>query len=146
MKLFVILAFLINTNYAISQTNESYIMLGYTSICCGTPTKKQVINYIKNFETQNKLLPFEIFIENGLGKEGEFAFYIGTDNLINTKLLNLFMNGLKITATEQNKQRSKNGGGFVNVYEKLIQKAILKSIKIKPRNRISSIKIFDYKK
>lgn len=49
---------------------------------------------------------FEIFVENGLGKEGEHAFYIGTDNL-GTKWIKSFWDGLKTTATNQNKHRSK---------------------------------------
>ena len=86
-----------------------------------------------------------MFVEHGLGKEGEHAFYIGTDNL-NTKLLKSFFNGLKITASNQNKKHSKNGDGFVNVDDKLTPNSTLKSIKANPRTRISSLETYDYKK
>lgn len=103
------------------------------------------MNYVKNFEKKNKLKPFEIFVEHSLGKEGEHAFYIGTDNL-NTKFTKYFMDGLKIIATNQNKKRSKNRDGYVNVDNKLIPNSTLKSIKVKPRTSISSLEIYDYKK
>ncbi|MNR55071.1 hypothetical protein D3C85_1753810 [compost metagenome] len=56
------------------------------------------------------------------------------------------MDGLKIIATNQNKKRSKNRDGYVNVDNKLIPNSTLKSIKVKPRTSISSLEIYDYKK
>lgn len=35
---------------AFSQTNKSYIAIGYSSICCGTASPQAVINFVKNFE------------------------------------------------------------------------------------------------
>ena len=142
---FVIIALVFNPVISFSQTNKNYIIVGYSSICCGTPSEKPIMDYVKNFEKKNKLKPFEIFIENGLGKEGEHAFYVGTDNL-STKLIKSFLDGLNITATNQNKQRSKNEDGYVNVDNKLTSNSTLKNIKIKPRTRISSFEIYDYKK
>lgn len=141
----VLITFVANPVFAFSQSNKNYISVGYSSVCCGTPSDKPIMNYIKNFEKENKLKPFEIFLERGLGKEGEHAFYIGTCNL-NTKLLKSFLNGLEITATSQNKQRSRKGDGYVNVDDKLTSNSTLKRIKIKPRNAISSIVAYDYKK
>lgn len=80
--------------FAISQTNKSFIMISYSSICCGTPPEKPIIDFIKNFEKKNKLKQYEMFVESGLGKEGEFAFYIGTDNM-KPKQLKSFNDGLK---------------------------------------------------
>ncbi len=108
-------------------------------------SEKPIMDFIKKFETKNSLKTFEMFIEKGLGKEGEYAFYIGTDNL-NTQLLKSFFNGLKITASKQNKQRSKNKDGYVNVDDKFTPNSTLKNIKIRPRNRISSLEIYDYKR
>jgi len=138
----LIIALVINPVFAFSQTNKNYIIVGYSSICCGTPSEKPIMDYIKNFEKQKKLKPFEMFIEHGLGKEGEHAFYIGTDNL-NTKLIKSFLEGLQVTASNQNKQRSKNQDGYVNVDDKLTPNSTLKSIKIKPRTKISSLEIYD---
>jgi hypothetical protein len=141
----VIIALVANPVFAFSQSNKNYISVGYSSVCCGPPSEKPIMNYVKNFEKENKLKPFEIFLERGLGKEGEHAFYIGTGNL-NTKLLKSFLNGLKITAISQNKQRSRMGDGYVNVDDKFTSNSTLKSIKIKPRNTFSSLVVYDYKK
>lgn len=140
----IIIALVFNT-VALSQTNKNYITVGYSSICCGTPSKKPIMDYVKKFEKKNKLKPFEIFVEYGLGKEGEHAFYIGTDNL-NTKSIKSFLDGLNITATDQNRKRAKKGDGYVNVDNKLTSNSTLKNKKIKPRTRISSLEIYDYQK
>jgi len=127
-----------------SQTNKNYIAVGYSSICCGTASSQPVIDFVKKFEKKLRLKPFEMWIEDGLGKEGEYTLYIGTDNL-NADQLKSFWNGLKMTASNQKKQRSKKGDGYVNVDDKLTPNATLKSIKAKPRTRISSLKKYDYK-
>jgi len=128
-----------------SQTNKNYITVGYGSICCGTPSEKPVMDFIKNFEKENNLKPFEIFVERGLGKEGEHDFYIGIDNLSNESLKS-FLDGLKITISDQNKQRIKNRDGSVNLQDELIPNSALESIKTQPRTKISSLKIYDYKR
>lgn len=127
-----------------SQTNKNYIAISYSSICCGTPSEKPVMDFVKKTEKKLKLKPFEIFIENGLGKEGEHIFYIATDNL-NANQLKSFWNDLKLTASNQNKLSSKNEKGSVNVEDKLISNATLKSIKANPKTRISSLKVYNYK-
>jgi hypothetical protein len=141
----IISALVFNPFIAFSQTNQNYIIVGYSSICCGTPSEKPIMDYIKNFERKNKLKPFEMFVEYGLGKEGEHAFYIGTDALSN-KLIKSFLDGLNITAANQNKKRSKNADGYVNVENKLTSNSTLENIKIKPRTRSSSLEIYDYQK
>jgi len=77
-----------------SQTNKNYITVDYSSICCGTPSEKPVIYFVKSFEKKNKLKSFEIFVERGLGKEGEHAFYIGIDNL-NRESIQVFFRRIK---------------------------------------------------
>lgn len=141
----IIIALVCNPVIAFSQTNKNYIIVGYSSICCGTPSEKPIMDYVKNFERKNKLKPFEMFVEYGLGKEGEHAFYIGTDNL-SAKLIQLFLDGLNSTAADQNKKRSKNADGYVNVDHKFTSNSTLENIKIKPRTRISSLEIYDYQK
>lgn len=89
--------------------------------------------------------PFEIFVEYGLGKEGEWALYIGTDNL-NNKRLKSFWDGLRITVSSQNEKRSNIGDGYVNVDDKLIPNSTLKRIKIEPRTKFSSLEIYDNNK
>jgi len=67
---FVIITFIFNPIIAFSQTSKNYITVGYSSICCGTPSEKPIMDYVKKFEKKNKLKPFEMFLESGLGKEG----------------------------------------------------------------------------
>jgi len=141
---FIFLTILFIPVLTLSQTNKNYIAITYSSICCGTPSEKPVMDFVKKAEKKLKLKPFEIFIENGLGKEGEHSFYIGTDNPINNQLKS-FWNNLKYIASNQNQSRSKNENGFVNVEDKLISNSTLKSIKANPRTRISSLKIYNYK-
>jgi len=141
----IIIALVFNPVIAFSQTNKNYIIVSYSSICCGTPSEKPIMDYVKNFEKKNKLKPFEIFVEYGLGKEGEHDFYIGTDTL-SAKLIKSFLDGLNITATNQNKKRSENADGYVNVDNKLTSNSTLENIKIKPRTTISSLEIYDYQK
>jgi len=140
-SIFLTLAFI--PLFTFSQTNRNYIAIGYSSICCGTPSEKPVMDFVKKTEKKLKLKPFEIFIENGLGKEGEHTFYIGTDNL-NANQLKSFWNDLKRTASNQNKNESKNNKGSVNIEDKLISNSALKSVKANPRTRISSMRIFNY--
>ncbi|MFC0777045.1 hypothetical protein [Flavobacterium sp. HJSW_4] len=102
------------------------------------------MDFVKKTEKKLKLKPFEILIENGLGKEGEHIFYIATDNL-NANQLKSFWNDLKLTASNQNKLSSKNEKGSINVEDKLISNATLKSIKANPKTRISSLKVYNYK-
>ncbi|WP_427873108.1 hypothetical protein [Flavobacterium sp. MMS24-S5] len=141
---FIFLTILFIPILTLSQTNKNYIAITYSSICCGTPSEKPVMDFVKKAEKKLKLKPFEIFIENGLGKEGEHSFYIGTDNLINNQLKS-FWNNLKHIASNQNQSRSKNENGFVNIEDNLISNSTLKSIKANPRTSISSLKIYNYK-
>ncbi|OYU79369.1 MAG: hypothetical protein CFE23_14465 [Flavobacterium sp. BFFFF1] len=128
LKLIIIVLICIPV-FAYSQTNNNYITVGYSSICCGPPSEKPVTDFVKNFEEQNKLKPFEIFVEGGLGKEGEYAFYIGTDNL-DVKLLESFWNGIKVVVSNQNKQRSEHHDGYVNLDDKLATNSTMKSKKL----------------
>ena len=141
----LIIALVIIPTLSFSQTNKNYIVISYSSICCGTPFENPIIDYIIKFEKNNELNPFEMFVEYGLGKEGEHAFYIGTDNL-NDKLKKSFLNGLKNTATNQNKKRIENSSGYVNVENECITNSTLKSIKDKPRTKISGLEVYEYKK
>ncbi|BEV04492.1 hypothetical protein [Chryseobacterium gambrini] len=140
----IIIALITIPVFSFSQTKKEYIMVSYSSICCGTPSEKPIMDFVKKFEIENKLPPFEIFVEYGLGDEGEHAFYIGTDNL-NPKSIKSFVKGLKITATKQNNKRLKNRDGSVNVDDKLTLNATLKSIKNKPINQLNSLTIYNYK-
>ncbi|WP_419870534.1 hypothetical protein [Chryseobacterium sp. CT-SW4] len=102
--------------FLFAQKNQSYLSIGYTSICCGTPSEEPVINYIKQFQKKNRLKEFEVLIQRGLGREGEFELYIGVDQLSKAQK-SRFINGLQATLTTQNSQRKPNKDGFVNFDE-----------------------------
>lgn len=66
---------------AYPQDKNQYIAVSYSSICCGTPSNKPMMDFLKSYQFENALKPFDMFFEYGLGLEGEYNLYIGTDNL-----------------------------------------------------------------
>ncbi|GEN71552.1 hypothetical protein CLA01_16240 [Chryseobacterium lathyri] len=91
----------------------SYVRISYGSICCGTPSTKPVMDYLKKFEKNNQLKAFEILKQGGLGREGEFTLYIGTDKL-GKKQKTAFRKGLQSVITSQNRTRKQNSDGTVD--------------------------------
>jgi len=91
----------------------SYVRISYSSMCCGTPSTKPVTDYLKKFEKSNHLKAFEILKQGGLGREGEFDLYIGTDKL-GKKQKTAFTKGLQSVVTLQNKTRKQNSDGTVD--------------------------------
>jgi hypothetical protein len=142
-KIFVAVTFFCLGFFAFSQSNNFYVKIDYTSICCGTPSGDPIHSFYKKFQKENHLKKFEIYTESGLGKEGEFAMYIGIDGL-NTIQKKTFLKKLKTIADNQNKTRNSNSDGYVSLNDKLVSKSELKEIKLKPRTRISSIKEYKY--
>lgn len=55
----------------------------------------------------------EILIQSGLGREGEFNLYVGTDKLSAKQKKQLIQNLSAVTAL-QNGKRKGNSSGFVN--------------------------------
>ncbi|MCU7616984.1 hypothetical protein NZ698_07225 [Chryseobacterium sp. PBS4-4] len=112
-----------------AQKNQNYIEIGYSSICCGTPSTDPVMNYVNQFQKKNKTKNFEILRQSGLGREGEFNLYIGTDQLSKTQKVN-FKKGLQSAITAQNTKRNQNSDGIVNFEgTKMVTKADLSKIK-----------------
>jgi len=102
--------------FVFAQKNENYIEIGYSSICCGTPSTDPVINYINQFQKKNKTKPFEILQHQGLGREGEFNLYISTSQLSQSQKTN-FVKGLQSAISSQNIKRKENSDGTVNFQE-----------------------------
>ncbi|SHM70703.1 hypothetical protein SAMN05444360_11630 [Chryseobacterium carnipullorum] len=96
-----------------SQKNMSYLQISYGSICCGTPSTKPVTDYLKKFEKRNRIKSFEVLRHGGLGREGEFNLYIGTDRL-GKKQKMAFVKGLESAVALQNKNRKKDSDGTVS--------------------------------
>lgn len=104
-----------------AQKNENFLQIGYHSICCGTPSSEPVMNYINQFQKKNKVKNFEVYKQSGLGREGEFNIYVGTDGF-SKKQKTKFISGLKAAIDNQNNARKKNRDGTVNFEETEIVK------------------------
>lgn len=109
----------------IAQKSENYLSVGYASVCCGPPSDKPVRDFLSRFKSKNKLKNLEIYKQTGLGREGEYNLYIGTDFLSRTQKAGL-IKGLKGAVETQNKARTKDSDGMVNFNEeKVIKKTDL---------------------
>ncbi|SHE76503.1 hypothetical protein [Chryseobacterium takakiae] len=125
MKKILLTIGLFSTVLFFAQKNENYFVVGYHSICCGTPSDKPVMDFINTFRTKNKIKNFEVYRQNGLGREGEFNLYIGTDTFSKTQKTQ-FVNGLKAVIEAQNRMKKPNRDGDVSFNEtEIIKKADL---------------------
>lgn len=125
MKKILLAIGLFSTVLFFAQKNENYLVVGYHSICCGTPSDKPVMDYITKFRAKNKIKNFEIYRQSGLGREGEFNLYIGTDKFSKTQKVQ-FVNGLKAAIDVQNRMKKPNRDGNVSFDEtQLMKKADL---------------------
>ncbi|WP_153393435.1 hypothetical protein [Chryseobacterium vaccae] len=113
MKNLLIITGLFCFTFFSAQKSPAYIEIGYSSICCGTPSTEPVLNYLKQFEKKNQSKAFEILIQSGLGREGEFNLYIGISGL-GKKQKDIFMRGLSSVISSQNQKRNQNRDGNVN--------------------------------
>ena len=143
MKKAIILLCISLFSYSFGQENKEYLKIDFTSICCGTPSQQPLIDYIKDFQKQEKLKKFEIWRESELGYEGEFALYIGLDQLKKTKKIQ-FLNEVKNISESFNMQRNKNKDGYINVSEKLVLRDFINQKKKIPRNQFSKMMILKY--
>lgn len=129
MKNLILTLSIFCSTFVFAQKNENYIEIGYSSICCGTPSTDPVINYINQFQKKYKTKPFEILQQQGLGREGEFNLYISTSQLSQSQKTN-FVKGLQSAISSQNIKRKENSDGTVNFQEtKTVAKKDLAKIK-----------------
>ncbi|HCN51186.1 MAG TPA: hypothetical protein DIT10_19180 [Chryseobacterium sp.] len=96
-----------------SQKNQKYLEISYGSVCCGPPSEKPVISYLKEFKKKNQIKTLEIFQQRGLGKEGEFSLYVGTDYLTSNQKKRL-VRGLMATVSNQNNNKKQDSNGMVS--------------------------------
>lgn len=116
-------------SFVFAQKGQNFLEIGYASICCGTPSTDPVMKYIADFQKKNKTKDFEILQQPGLGREGEFNLFIGTDKLSKIQKAN-FTKGLLSAITSQNSKRNENSDGIVNFEaSKKVTKADLLKIK-----------------
>ncbi|MDR6528488.1 hypothetical protein [Chryseobacterium rhizosphaerae] len=113
MKKIILTAALFCFTFFYSQKNQNYLQIGYASVCCGPPSEKPVISYLKEFKKKNQIKSLEILIQSGMGREGEFNVYVGTDYLsVNQK--SRLIRGLMATVSNQNNRREQKSNGLVN--------------------------------
>lgn len=113
MKKIILTAALSCFTFFYSQKNQNYLQIGYASVCCGPPSEKPVISYLKEFKKKNQIKSLEILMQNGMGREGEFNVYVGTDYLsVNQK--SRLIRGLMATVSNQNNRREQKDNGLVN--------------------------------
>ncbi|MBL3546445.1 hypothetical protein [Chryseobacterium sp. KMC2] len=113
MKKIILTAALSCFTFFYSQKNQNYLQIGYASVCCGPPSEKPVISYLKEFKKKNQIKSLEILIQSGMGREGEFNVYVGTDYLsVNQK--SRLIRGLMATVSNQNNRREQKSNGLVN--------------------------------
>ncbi|CAH0294081.1 MULTISPECIES: hypothetical protein [unclassified Chryseobacterium] len=113
MKKIIVTAALFCVTFFYSQKNQNYLQIGYASVCCGPPSEKPVISYLKEFKKKNQIKSLEILIQGGMGREGEFNVYVGTDYLtVNQK--SRLIRGLMATVSNQNNRREQKSNGIVN--------------------------------
>lgn len=108
-KIFLIFG-IFGSTFFFAQKSKNFHQIAYNSICCGTPSLDPVIKYIENFQGKKKSI--EVYRQLGLGREGEFKLYIGTDCLSKSKKTK-FLAGLESTINMQNNSRNKNSDGII---------------------------------
>ncbi|MCJ7932411.1 MAG: hypothetical protein MUW56_01930 [Chryseobacterium sp.] len=113
MKKVLLAAALFCFTFFFSQKNQNYLQIGYASICCGPPSEKPVITYLKEFKKKNQIRNLEILVQRGLGREGEFNLYVGTDHLTQNQRSRL-KRGISAIVSNQNNKREQNSSGLVN--------------------------------
>lgn len=116
MKNLAVAIALLGSTFFFAQKSENYLQIGYSSICCGTPSDKPVMDYLNRFQKKNKIKSLKVYRKSGLGREGEYDLYVGTDKLSRTQKAG-FIRGLKATINAQNKARKQNSDGMVNFNE-----------------------------
>ncbi|WP_336691232.1 MULTISPECIES: hypothetical protein [unclassified Chryseobacterium] len=116
MKKIVLIIGLFTSAVFFAQKSENYLQVGYHSICCGTPSSKPVMDFINQFQKKNKIKNFEVYRQSGLGREGEFNIYIGTDTFSRTQKTR-FVEGLKAAINNQNQMKRPNRDGNVSFDE-----------------------------
>lgn len=112
MKKVLLAAALFCSTFFFSQKNQNYLKIGYTSVCCGPASEKPVVSYLKEFKRKYQIRSLEILIQRGLGREGEFQLYVGTDFLtINQK--KRLVRGLTAVVSNQNSNKKQEDIGIV---------------------------------
>lgn len=113
MKKVTLVAALSCFTFIFSQKNQNYLEISYGSVCCGPLSEKPVISYLKEFKKKNQIRSLEILMQKGLGREGEFNLYVGTD-FLTTNQRSRLVRGITAAVSNQNNSRKQENNGTVN--------------------------------
>ena len=145
MRKLISIFFIFLFSLAFAQKNENYIRIDFSSICCGPPSEKPLVDFIENFRQENKLKDFEIWQETGLGYEGEYALYIGIDQFkCKKKKKEKFITGMKTLINTFTEKRNNNQDGHINFREELVKKEELIKKQKTPSNRFSKMLLYKH--
>ncbi len=109
MKKIIVTTALLAFTFFYSQKNQNYLEISYGSVCCGPPSDKPVISYLKEFKNKSRVKSLEVLLQKGRGREGEFTLYVGTDYLTKNQK-NRLIRGLTATVSNQNNKKTPNTG------------------------------------
>lgn len=112
MKKILVFTALLAFSFFYSQKNQNYLEISYGSVCCGPPSDKPVISFLKEFKNKSQIKSLEILIQKGMGREGEYTLYIGTDYLTKNQKKRL-VRGLTATISNQNNNKKNQNTGTV---------------------------------
>ena len=144
MKKLLLFSFPLLFAISFAQKNEKFVRIDFSSICCGPPSDQPLINYLEEFRQKNKLKDFEIWLETGLGDEGEYALYIGVDRL-NPKKENTFISGIKSIVNDFESSRNINQDGNIRFHDDLVKIDELIKKQNKSTNRYSKLVLYNPK-
>ncbi|OCA79850.1 hypothetical protein BBH99_05235 [Chryseobacterium contaminans] len=113
MKKILLAAALFCSTFFFSQKNQNYLKISYSSVCCGPASEKPVISYLKEFKRKNQIRSLEILMQKGMGREGEFELYVGTDFLTINQRKRL-VRGLMASISNQNNNKKSQNIGNIN--------------------------------
>ncbi|KAB1231495.1 hypothetical protein [Chryseobacterium viscerum] len=119
MKKIIITTALLAFTFFYSQKNQNYLQISYGSVCCGPPSDKPVTSFLKEFKRKYQIKSLEILIQKGMGREGEYTLYVGTDYLTKNQK-NRLIRGLMATVSNQNNNKEKSNKGNVSFDPELI--------------------------
>lgn len=96
-----------------TSVQKATIVLGFYSICCGTPNGEQIMKYVEMFIQHHNLKEVKITLISGLGKEGEHDFVIEIPAITKMQKVVLLENLQKLAKMAP----KNNSDGGINVSE-----------------------------
>ncbi|MBC7511854.1 MAG: hypothetical protein H7320_24410 [Ferruginibacter sp.] len=100
---FMLVAFKANANTIINTQSINYsVVVSFGSMCCGTASDDFLKNFVKQFNTKNKVVISAMQV-GGCGREGEYKILFSLEKLKEAKKIK-FVTALKKLIPEQNEK------------------------------------------